>query len=257
MIRILKRFIKSILRVMGFVETSRNITNPTEPVDTSYWGRTRPNLRHFQYQSSEREWQQLMMYNEVMGLIYDVPGDIVEFGVAGGISFVSFVRIQKIFEGNMKGLERRSFYGFDSFEGLPELTNSDYSNKPPVEHMRKGGFVDPEGFPLLKNFSEKHDNVHLVKGWFDDTLPIFFEENPHVSFSLIHVDCDLYASTKVVLDYCWPRLNPGGVILFDELNQPNYPGETVAFTEYFSDKPAKFSMHRVRSMPAKRYLLKK
>ncbi|MFK7840339.1 MAG: class I SAM-dependent methyltransferase [Bdellovibrionales bacterium] len=226
-------------------------------IDGAYWGKTRPYLRQFQYKSSNREWQQLMMYNEIMFKLHDIPGDVAEFGVAGGISFVSFVRINEILERGREGLEKRSFYGFDSFEGLPELSDEDYSDKEPVPQMQKGGFVDTEGFPQLKAFADKHDNVHLVKGWFDKSLPEFFTKNPHVSFSLIHVDCDLYDSTKSVLELCWPRLNPGGVILFDEINQPNYPGETVAFVEYFENKPDTYTMHRVKSMPAKRYLVKK
>lgn len=234
-----------------------NRLNLKKSIDGGYWGKTRPYLRQFQYESSKREWQQLMMYNEIMMLCNNIPGDVAEFGVAGGISFVSFIRINEILEPGLEGLEKRHFYGFDSFEGLPEPTDEDYSDKPPVEHMRKGGFVDTDGFPLLKSFADKRDNVSLVKGWFNESLPKFFEANPHVSLSLVHVDCDLYDSTKTVLELCWPRLNPGGVILFDEINQPNYPGETVAFLEYFADKPDSFTMHRVKSMPAKRYLVKK
>jgi hypothetical protein len=60
------------------------------------------------------------------------------------------------------------------------------------------------------------DNVVLIKGWFDHTLPHFvqiLQEN----IAFMHVDCDLYSSTKTVFDALGARLQPGTIIVFDEL----------------------------------------
>lgn len=100
----------------------------------------------------------------------------------------------------------RTFYGFDSFEGLPE-------------DWRKGflkGHFNLNGF--LPNVNS---NVKLVKGLFSDTLQDFLDEHKeHVSY--VHIDCDLYSSTKYVLETLKDRFVVGTVLLFDEFY--NYPG---------------------------------
>jgi predicted O-methyltransferase YrrM len=59
-------------------------------------------------------------------------------------------------------------------------------------------------------------NVSLVKGWFHDTLPRFLSGDPR-PFRFIHLDADLYSSTRDVLEAVRGRLVPGTVIIFDEL----------------------------------------
>jgi hypothetical protein len=76
-------------------------------------------------------------------------------------------------------------------------------------------------------------NVELIVGWFEKTLPGFLEAHPEpVSFQ--HVDCDLYSSTKTVLQYLRNQIVPGKIIVFDEYF--NYVGwrlhEFKAFGEF-------------------------
>ncbi len=116
-------------------------------------------------------------------------------------------------------------YGFDSFEGLPE----DW--QPGVE---KGTFRVAK-LPRVRN------NVKLVKGWFQDTLPPFALEHAG-SCSFLHIDCDLYSSTKTVFENLGDRIGKGTVIVFDEFF--NYPGwkegEFLAFQELVSSRGLKY-----------------
>jgi len=137
-------------------------------------------------------------------------GMILEFGVAGGAS------INVLAKGTT-----RHIHGFDSFEGLPE----DWGGR----HEEKGHYSTGGVLP------ETPANVTLHKGWFDDTLPGFFEKNDGpVAFA--HIDCDLYASTKTALEHIAPRLKPGSIIVFDEFfNIPNWQqNEFRAFREFVS-----------------------
>jgi len=194
-----------------------------------------------------------MMYK-----LEEVPGDIAEFGVAAGISLISFARTIKILEIGKVGLDGRNIYGFDSFEGLPAPTERDNlgDELPDTPELRKGGYDHPKAYPSLLAFEEQESNVRLIKGWFNDTVPLFFRDNPHILLAFIHIDADLYESTKTALDHSWDRLVPGGIILFDELHHPGFPGETVAFREFFKDKTGQYSMHSTRAWPAKKYLKK-
>jgi len=124
----------------------------------------------------------------------------LEFGVASGRTINYF---SKFTDGTV--------HGFDSFEGLPEKWRDGFD---------KGAFDQKGKLPAVPA------NVTLVKGWFTDTLPAFLQkENKKVSF--IHVDCDLYSSTKFVLNTLKDYMAEGCILLFDELvNYPGYEGET-------------------------------
>lgn len=140
----------------------------------------------------------------------DVSGDriICEFGVFKGESINHVAR-----------LTNKTLYGFDSFEGLAEEWGDTW---------KKGDFLVPR-LPKVR------DNVKLVKGWFNETLPPFLKENPgQVGF--LHVDCDLYSSCKTIFELMESRLAPGTVIVFDEFfNYPQWEdGEFKAFQEFLA-----------------------
>lgn len=212
-------------------------------------------LRQFQIKGSEREWHQLFFYHELLHRIEGVPGDVAEFGVAGGISILSMVRILRLLEPDTDPRHRRMLYGFDSFEGLPELAPEDAVRHGGEAEMKKGGFYDPGGYGDLFAFAEdKANNLRLIKGWFNETLPVFLANQPATAFALVHVDCDLYESTKTVLSLLWERVVPGGVVAFDELFHPDFPGETVAFREFAAER--RFTIHQSRMWPSKKYIVK-
>jgi len=96
-------------------------------------------------------------------------------------------------------LVNQEIHGFDSFEGLPESWNDE----------PKGSY-SAEGY-----LPEVPKNVVLHKGWFNETLPVFISKfNAPVRF--LHIDCDLYSSTKTILDLLAPKIITGTVIVFDE-----------------------------------------
>ena len=138
-------------------------------------------------------------------------GRILEFGVYKGnsINFISATLPDKI------------VYGFDSFEGLPEDWRYD---------LRKGNF-NVEG-----NLPQVNANVRLIKGWFNETLPDFVKAHPEPC-AFIHVDCDLYSSTKTIFDNLKNQIIPGTVIAFDEyFNYVGWQeGEHKAFMELVAE----------------------
>jgi len=98
-------------------------------------------------------------------------------------------------------------YGFDSFEGLPEAWRNGFD---------KGKFkVEAVGLPTFP------ENVKLYSGWFDATLPRLLSDDDRQAMFL-HIDCDLYSSTKCIFELLAKRLRPGTVIVFDEYF--NFPG---------------------------------
>jgi hypothetical protein len=84
-------------------------------------------------------------------------------------------------------------------------------------------------------------NVKLIKGWFNETLPGFVA-NLNECVAFLHIDCDLYSSTKTVFEYLGDKIKPGTIIVFDEyFNYPGWQrGEFKAFQEFIQERNLKY-----------------
>lgn len=114
-------------------------------------------------------------------------GLILEFGVATGTTIRLLAKL----------FYPRRIHGFDSFDGLPE----------PWGHYRAGHFACA--------VPDVPSNVDLVVGLFAETLPAFLATHPGDA-ALIHLDADLYSSTKTVLELLAPRIVTGTIVVLDE-----------------------------------------
>jgi len=164
-----------------------------------------------------------------------VNGSIVEMGVARGASLMTWYHLSSIYEPTNY---LREIIGFDTFAGFPEISEKDLLGSQVSEHTQTGGFAVEQGMDadILKSASI-HDysrflghipKLKLCKGDLTETLPKFLNENPHLIVSLLHLDVDLYEPTKLALELLLPRMPKGAVIMFDELNMRQFPGETLA-----------------------------
>jgi hypothetical protein len=147
-----------------------------------------------------------------------LPGEFAETGVyQGGSALLLAQTLQDT---------SKKFYLFDSFKGLPE---------PDLNHDRffqQGEYAAP-----LETVKERLRGVsHLVdvrEGW----IPGTFAGLEDKQYAFAHVDVDLYQPTLDSCRYFYPRLTPGGVMLFDEYGFSSAHGEKVAVDEFFADKP--------------------
>jgi hypothetical protein len=73
--------------------------------------------------------------------------------------------------------------------------------------------------------------VQVIKGDAIQTIPQFIKKNKHLMVSLLFLDFDLFEPTKVAIEEFFPRIPKGGIIAFDELDNPIWPGETMALLE--------------------------
>jgi hypothetical protein len=170
-----------------------------------------------------------LYFKEMYDLIENVEGDVVECGVGYGDSLYKLSCLA-YFES--KG---RKIYGFDSFEGFPEPSDEDRSPRNP----RKGEWKVSTEKTIYRNLETGIDrdfvqnNVKLVKGFFDESL----HKYGGGKIALLHLDVDLYRSYKVTLEYFWPKVAQGGIVLFDEYKNElsTFPGATKAIDEFFGD----------------------
>jgi len=149
---------------------------------------------------------------EKMGLKHRPDTLWLEFGVASGrtINYISRFTQDQV-------------YGFDSCEGLPEK-------------WREG--FDIGAFGSQGVLPEVDENVVLIKGWIDKALPEFIKAN-NKKVSFLHIDVDLYSSTKCILELLKDHLDTDCVVVFDELvNYPGFDGDTgelKAFYEFVTE----------------------
>ena len=138
-------------------------------------------------------------------------GLFCEFGVAGGKT------IRRIAERT-----HCLVHGFDSFEGLPEdWVGTD---------QRRGSFSQKGRLPRVPG------NVRFHVGWFDATIPPFLSEHAG-DVAFVHMDADIYSSTKTALTLLKDRIKPGAVMVFDEyLNYPAWAAhEHRALCEFLAE----------------------
>ncbi len=154
-----------------------------------------------------------------------LEGNYLEFGVAGGktIAFAYHTAQHKPFTKKMH------FYGFDSFEGMPEASKEDKTESLPPGKFAES--VSKVGNRLLSS-GVKRNKITLVKGWFDKVLPKY---NYKDKVAIIHIDCDFYESTVPCLDFLTPLVQDGTVIIFNDwfmYNGREDMGEQKAFYQW-------------------------
>lgn len=178
-----------------------------------------------------------------------VQGHVAECGVFQGASLIP------IAYHTQKNNPSKKVYAFDSFVGFDEkVHNPKDQGELPSAKKKVGGFGNTS-----KNYVDRKVSVFglektvlTVPGFFEDTLKQVKDER----FSFVYLDCDLYDSYMVCLEFFYPRMNPGGVILFDEYCEPVWPGATKAIDEFLLDKPEKCIKLGIGSA-AKYYITKK
>ena len=176
---------------------------------------------------------------ELFKKIITVKGSIVECGVFQGFGIMSWLKFSAILE--PVNLTRR-IYGFDSFSGFPSVSKEDKTLI--SDEISKGGLYanSKEELEELVAITDKtrflgHINkVKLIQGDACKTIPNFVNDNKHLLISLLFMDFDLYEPTKVALENFLPRMPNGAILAFDELDNPLWPGETLAMLEAFSNK---------------------
>ncbi len=164
--------------------------------------------------------------------IFTAHGDLIEFAVRDASAQGLFLEFGVATGNTIRQIaghapEGKTVYGFDSFSGLP----GDWS-----------GHVETAGAFRQKQLPKVPPNVTLLQGLFGDTLPGFLETHSG-PVSFVHIDCDLYDSTKTILDHLGSRFQPGTRILFDEYF--NYPGwklhEFKAWAEFCRTSGTQYS----------------
>lgn len=190
----------------------------------------------------------IRMIFQLLETTLSLPGNVAECGVWQGSTLLPtglFLR---------RRAPTKRLVGFDSFKGLNETVSHDVRlGGDEDERKHVGGFSNTSYEAVNQRVREfgLAQTATLVPGYFQDTLAGYADWR----FSFVHLDCVIYESYRTCLEFFYPRLVVGGVILLDEYNDPPWPGCTLAVDEFLADKPEKLT--EIRSDNHVRYYLRK
>jgi hypothetical protein len=166
--------------------------------------------------------------------IIDLQGVVVEFGCRWGQNLALFTALRGIYEPFNR---LRKIVGFDTFEGLSGVVEKD------------GALMKPQGYSVTPEYEryletllalqEKESPLphlrkfEIIKGDAVSGIEAYLDRNPHTIIALAYFDMDIYEPTRKCLESIKGRMTKGGIIGFDEINDPATPGETLALKEVF------------------------
>lgn len=205
-------------------------------------------LNHFPMFIDRQTLVKCLARYDIFKKILNVKGSIVECGVHRGGGLMLYANLCSIYEpfGFL-----REVVGFDTFEGFPDTHKNDDN------HAKKGSFSDTS-LETLERCIEFYDQnrpighipkVKLVSGDACYTIPKYFQENSHSLVALLYLDFDLYEPTKIALETILPRMPKGAIIVFDQLNQKRWKGETQALLEVLD-----INKYKIKQDPAEPHI---
>ena len=160
----------------------------------------------------------------------EVAGDIVECGVFKGNSLSRWIKFRDL----LGGAYSKKIYAFDIFGKFPEAQFGNDIQKR-ESFVKEAGEYGLSKEKLLDTYEALglNKNLSLIEGDILETIPNFCKTNPHVKISLLHIDVDLYEPTKCALEYFYPMVTNGGVIIFDDYGA--FAGANKAIDDYFAN----------------------
>ena len=183
-----------------------------------------------------QELSKLLFLNDLYQKFVNTHGVIMEFGTRWGQNLTTLSNLRGIYEPYNYN---RKIIGFDTFEGFIGTDAKDGDQ----EYIKEGAFNVSEDYDkFLSRVLECHQNesplnhiqkFELCRGDAPKQLKAYLERNPQTIIAFAYFDFDIYKPTIECLKLIKPHLTKGSVIGFDELNDPGFPGETLALKEAF------------------------
>lgn len=171
---------------------------------------------------------------EIFKRVLHVQGSVVECGVYTGAGLMTFAQLSEMLEPLN---HQRKIIGFDTWTGFAGV--DEQWDKSAVEGDMAADLEELRKVVALFESTRylKHiPKIELVQGDARKTIPRYCKENLHLVVSLLYLDLDLYQPTQCTLKWLVPLMPKGAIIVFDQLNNKDWPGETVAMYSYFKEK---------------------
>ena len=199
---------------------------------------------------NSKNLSRILFMDHIFKQAVDIPGVVFEFGTRWGQNIALFSALRGIYDPFNR---HRKIVGFDTFTGFPQVSLEDGNS----EMMLKENLTLTKGYyEYLIKIMEYHEQesplshikkYELIKGDANLEIVKYFKEHPETIVALAFFDFDIYKPTKKCLQTIKPHLVKGSILAFDELNDPDSPGETLALGEVFGLNNIRLKRHRFTS----------
>jgi hypothetical protein len=170
--------------------------------------------------SDVERMRKLLARYDVLRMVLDLPGDVVECGVFKGAGVMTWLKLLHIYA---PGSQRR-VVGFDTFDAFASPSEAGDASTV-AAFVRESGHAGTEPAALLRAVIAAGidaSRLELVAGDIRTSAADYTSANPGFRIALLHMDLDLGAPTFAALQALWPRVVRGGVVLFDEYAVPRW-----------------------------------
>lgn len=199
---------------------------------------------------NSKNLSRILFMDHIFKQVIDVPGVVIEFGTRWGQNTALFSALRGIYDPFNR---HRKIIGFDTFTGFKEVSKEDGKS----EMMQKGNLIlTKKYYDYLTKIMEYHEQENplshvkkyeLIKGDANIEVIKYFKKHPETIVALAFFDFDVYKPTKKCLQVIKPHLVKGSILGFDELNDPDSPGETLALDEVFGLNNIRLKRHKFTS----------
>lgn len=214
----IKRLIKNGLAKLGFQIQRINQIPQGKPNPIHQWDDDKHFIRIMRQITDYTlvDTVRCFMLYQFAKQIINVHGDVAEIGVyKGGTAKL----LSKTLDSTNKVIHL-----FDTFSGMPPTD--------PMKDLHKEGDFKDTSIDAVKSYLHDCNNVNFHVGVFPYTVA----EVENNIFSLVHIDVDIYKSVLDCLNFFYPRLQSGGMIVLDDYGFLSCPGAKIAVDEFFLDK---------------------
>jgi hypothetical protein len=183
-----------------------------------------------------KDLSRILFLDHIYKQIINTQGVVMDFGTRWGQNMAVFSALRGIYEPFNR---HRKIIGFDTFNGFPSVDKKDGNNSMMIEGNVTVTDSYEKYLDTLMSCHEKNNTLghikkyDIVKGDAIITFSKYLIDNPETIISLAYFDFDLYGPTKECLSLISDRIIKGSVMAFDELNDHDSPGETLALMETF------------------------
>lgn len=195
----------------------------------------------------------MLFLNDLYKKMIRVAGVVMEFGARWGQNLALFESLRGLYEPYNY---TRRIIGFDTFTGFPSVHDND----------KKAGLAEIGAYATSKDYEKYLARVldcheqespvahikkyNIIKGEAGQEIEKYLQDNPETIVALAYFDLDLYEPTKKILQAIKSHLTRGSVVVFDELNSNEFPGEAMALKEVFGLDKYKISRSPHNSLPS-------
>jgi predicted O-methyltransferase YrrM len=172
-------------------------------------------------------------------------GSIIEFGVQYGTSSNILYNLRDIYEPQNYN---RKIYSFDTFTGFTSISKNDSKKNKVGDYKTSSGYEN-----ILENILSINQRLNskpnikkhqIIKGDVCKTFKQWSKNNKHEIISMAIFDMDIFKPTNEVLKYIKNHLTKGSILVFDEINHADFPGETIALKKNFDLKNIKLNQSK-------------